>query len=112
MVMSDRIALLRLGELEQVATPREIYSRPATAYAAQFIGHTNLLRAQVSGGMARCRSLSWPVDLANGPALFSLRPENIKVAGPAVNPAGNSVRIRGRVQHRAFHGATELLLVE
>jgi ABC-type Fe3+/spermidine/putrescine transport system ATPase subunit len=45
MVMSDRIALLRSGELEQVATPREIYSRPATAYVAQFIGHTNLLRA-------------------------------------------------------------------
>ncbi len=40
MVMSDRIALLRRGELEQVASPREIYSHPATAYAAQFIGHT------------------------------------------------------------------------
>ena len=46
MVMSDRIALLRSGELEQVATPREIYGRPATAYAAQFIGHTNLLRGR------------------------------------------------------------------
>src|SRR6202040_1479447 len=45
MVMSDRIALLRSGELEQVATPREIYSRPVTAYVAQFIGHTNLLKA-------------------------------------------------------------------
>ena len=38
MVMSDRIALLRSGELEQVATPREIYSRPTTHYTAQFIG--------------------------------------------------------------------------
>ena len=47
MVMSDRIALLRFGELEQVATPRDIYNRPATAYTAQFIGHTNLLRAEV-----------------------------------------------------------------
>jgi len=45
MVMSDRIALLRLGELEQIAAPREIYNRPATSYTAQFIGHTNLLRA-------------------------------------------------------------------
>jgi ABC-type Fe3+/spermidine/putrescine transport system ATPase subunit len=40
MVMSDRIALLRSGELEQVASPREIYHRPATAYTAQFIGPT------------------------------------------------------------------------
>src|SRR5271168_3207833 len=52
MVMSDRIALLRMGELEQVASPREIYSHPATAYTAQFIGHTNLLRGEVRGGIA------------------------------------------------------------
>jgi len=68
MVMSDRIALLRSGELEQVAAPREIYSRPATAYVAQFIGHTNLLEAKVRGGIARRSSLSWPVQLAEGPA--------------------------------------------
>src|SRR2546428_12558497 len=37
MVMSDRIALLRMGELEQVAPPYEIYRKPATSYAAQFI---------------------------------------------------------------------------
>src|ERR1700692_3753401 len=51
MVMSDRIALLRSGELEQVATPREIYGRPATAYVAQFIGHTNLLSGEVKDGV-------------------------------------------------------------
>ena len=38
MALSDRIALLRDGALEQVASPREIYSRPATSYTAQFIG--------------------------------------------------------------------------
>src|SRR5450432_4101278 len=79
MVMSDRIALLRSGELEQVATPREIYGRPATAYAAQFIGHTNLLRCEVKGGVAKCSSLSWPCSLPDGPALFSLRPESVRL---------------------------------
>src|SRR5512132_2117712 len=54
MVMSDRIALLRSGELEQVAAPRDIFNRPATAYTAQFIGHTNLLRTEVRGGVVRC----------------------------------------------------------
>src|SRR6516225_4629634 len=63
MVMSDRIALLRSGELEQVATPRDIYSRPATDYTAQFIGHTNLLRAEVRGGRASCGALGWEVGL-------------------------------------------------
>ena len=110
MVMSDRIALLRSGELEQVATPREIYSRPATAYAAQFIGHTNLLKAEVRGGVAQCGPLSWPASLPDGPALFSLRPEHVRLAG-TLSPPG-AIRVRGRLLHQAFHGATELIRVE
>jgi spermidine/putrescine ABC transporter ATP-binding subunit len=107
MVMSDRIALLRSGELEQVASPREIYSRPATAYVAQFIGHTNLLRGDVRNGVAACGTLTWPVSLPDGPALFSLRPENIRLStGTTSNGA---VRVAGRVLQQAFHGATELV---
>jgi len=112
MVMSDRIALLRMGELEQVASPREIYSRPATAYTAQFIGHTNLLRAEVRGGTARCHSLSWRVDLPDGPALFSLRPENIRLVPSAVGSSDmNTITFGGKIRHQAFHGATELLQI-
>src|SRR6266568_1024973 len=80
MVMSDRIALLRAGELEQVAPPEEIYGRPSTSYTAQFIGHTNLLRADVRGGVAEAGSLSWPFQAPDGIGLFSLRPENVRVA--------------------------------
>ena len=111
MVMSDRIALLRSGELEQVATPREIYGRPATAYAAQFIGHTNLLKGEVRGGTVHCGASSWSAALPDGSALFSLRPENIRLVMRETTEAGG-VRVRGKVQQRAFHGATELLRVE
>ncbi|MGA7513759.1 MAG: ABC transporter ATP-binding protein, partial [Candidatus Sulfotelmatobacter sp.] len=111
MVMSDRIALLRSGELEQVATPREIYGRPATAYAAQFIGHTNLLKGEVRAGTVRCGLLTWQAALPDGLALFSLRPENIRLATGKTTLAG-AVRVRGRVCHQAFHGATELIRVE
>lgn len=110
MVMSDRIALLRSGELEQVASPREIYSRPATAYVAQFIGHTNLLKVEVQNGVARCGALSWKSSIPEGPALFSLRPEHIRVAGPSMT--SECVHIRGRILYQAFHGATELIRVE
>jgi len=110
MVMSDRIALLRLGELEQVASPREIYNRPATAYTAQFIGHTNLLSGEVKDGVAHCHSLSWRTGLRDGPGLFSLRPENIRIAGSA--SGGATVCLRAKVLRQAFHGATELLQVE
>ena len=108
MVMSDRIALLRFGALEQIASPREIYRRPATSYTAQFIGHTNLLRAEVNAGIAYCHSLQWPVKVPDGPALFSLRPENVRIAG--IQNSG--IRMRGQVRQQAFHGATELLQIE
>ena len=111
MVMSDRIALLRSGELEQVASPREIYNRPATSYTAQFIGHTNLLRADVRQGSATCGALQWPTSLPDGEALFSLRPECIRPAiASAINPA--TVRFRAQIRDQVFHGATELLRVE
>jgi ABC-type Fe3+/spermidine/putrescine transport system ATPase subunit len=117
MVMSDRIALLRSGELEQVASPREIYNRPATSYTAQFIGYTNLLHAEVLKGTAMCDRLAWPTSLPDGATLFSLRPECIrlaKVAPPAINPAKgpSSIRFRAKLRDQAFHGATELLRVE
>jgi ABC-type Fe3+/spermidine/putrescine transport system ATPase subunit len=108
MVMSDRIALLRAGELEQVAPPEEMYNRPTTSYAARFIGHTNLLRAEVRRGTARCGVLAWPAALSDGSALFSLRPECIRPAGTNPNPA----KFHARVIDHSFHGASELVHVQ
>jgi len=110
MIMSDRIALLRSGELEQVAAPREIYSHPATAYVAQFIGHTNLLKGSVRDRVVRCGALSWKASLPDGTALFSLRPENVRLNSSA--GARDTVRVPGRVLTQTFHGATELIRVE
>ncbi|MFZ0797332.1 MAG: ABC transporter ATP-binding protein [Terriglobales bacterium] len=111
MVMSDRIALLRSGELEQVASPREIYNRPATSYTAQFIGHTNLLHADIRNGIATCHALQWPTPLPDGSALFSLRPECIRPASTA-STSSATVRFRAQLRDQAFHGATDLLRVE
>jgi ABC-type Fe3+/spermidine/putrescine transport system ATPase subunit len=110
MVMSDRIALLRSGELEQVATPREIYGRPATSYVAQFIGHTNLLKGEVRAGIVRCGPLTWSSALPDGAILFSLRSENIHLASTEISPG--APRVRGNVLQQAFHGATELIRVQ
>ncbi|MGB9199397.1 MAG: ABC transporter ATP-binding protein [Terriglobales bacterium] len=115
MVMSDRIALLRSGELEQVASPREIYSRPATAYTAQFIGHTNLLRAQVRAGIAISGILTWQTSMPDGPALFSLRPESIRLGGIGTAPgvSGNPIaHFQAKVCDQVFHGANELWRIE
>ena len=47
LTMSDRVAIMRAGKIEQVATPDEIYDRPKTAYVAEFIGASNFLKAKV-----------------------------------------------------------------
>jgi spermidine/putrescine ABC transporter ATP-binding subunit len=112
MVMSDRIALLRSGELEQVASPREIYSHPATAYTAQFIGHTNLLKADIQNGVAASGALRWATTSPDGPALFSLRPECIRIAGSANSSGIAPVRFTAIIRDQAFHGANELWRVE
>ncbi len=111
MALSDRIALLRDGALEQVATAREIYAHPATAYTAQFIGQTNLLRGEVRDGTAVCGALQWPVSANNGPAVFSLRPEAIRLASAAAVSPG-SVSFRATMQQQFYSGASELLEVQ
>jgi ABC-type Fe3+/spermidine/putrescine transport system ATPase subunit len=117
MALSDRIALLRNGALEQIASPREIYSRPATAYTAQFIGQTNLLRAEIRGGTATCGVLRWPASAPDGTALFSLRPEAIRLAdtvadSAAANPSAPEVLFAAIVKQQLYAGASELLEVE
>jgi ABC-type Fe3+/spermidine/putrescine transport system ATPase subunit len=111
MALSDRIALLRDGALEQVASAREIYEHPATAYTAQFIGHTNLLRGKVRDGMFVCGALRWPAQGENGAAIFSLRPEAIRLASADATPQG-SARFRATLQQQFYGGASELLEVD
>lgn len=112
MALSDRIALLRNGALEQVAAPREIYAYPATAYCAQFIGQTNLLNATVQNGVATCGALKWPTSAANDSAVFSLRPEAIQLAPDVLPVSARFIRFRGVIQQQIYGGASELLEIE
>jgi spermidine/putrescine ABC transporter ATP-binding subunit len=111
MALSDRIALLRDGALEQVASPREIYARPATAYTAEFIGQTNLLRGEIRRSIVTCGVLRWPLEDADGPATFSLRPEAIRICAEGKRQT-SEVKFRGTVRQQIYSGATELLEVD
>jgi ABC-type Fe3+/spermidine/putrescine transport system ATPase subunit len=108
MALSDRIALLKGGGLEQVASPREIYARPATAYTAQFIGQTNLLRGVVRSGIADCGALRFSTVAPDGPVLFSLRPESISLAADAPQTL-DTAKFRANILQQFFGGSTELL---
>ncbi len=111
MALSDRIALLKDGALEQVASPREIYARPATAYTAQFIGQTNLLRGEIRRSIATCGVLRWPCEESDAPALFSLRPETIRLSTDGKRQT-NEVKFRGAVRQQIYGGASEMLEVD
>jgi putative spermidine/putrescine transport system ATP-binding protein len=111
MALSDRIALVRDGALEQVASPREIYARPATAYTAQFIGQTNLLRGEIQRSIATCGVLRWPVEEPDGPVLFSLRPETIRLSADGKRQT-HEVKFRGSIRQQIYSGASELLEVD
>jgi spermidine/putrescine transport system ATP-binding protein len=117
MALSDRVALLRAGLLEQVAPPREIYGEPETAYAAQFIGQTNLLRAEVRDGMASAGSIVWRTSDPSGKATYSLRPECIRLLSefpepPFAKADVSNARFRGRVRNQAFGGAMDLVEID
>ena len=68
--MSDRLAVMSSGRIEQVGTPREVYYRPATPFVASFIGKTNLLAGTVrasDGARRRARCAGLAIPLADGP---------------------------------------------
>jgi len=96
MTFAERLVLLRAGELEQEGAPEAVYARPRTAFAASFLGTTNLLRGDAHGERAQTPlgtvRLTRPVQ---GSVLLSLRPEDVAFAG-----AG----LRGRVVAREFKG--------
>ena len=92
LTMSDRIAVMSDGHVQQIGTPREIYEAPANRFVADFIGETNLIEVPVlgiEGGMAEVslpggRALRCPTPLTGpvGQGVLSLRPERIDLCAP------------------------------
>ena len=79
MTISDRIAVLNLGRLEQIDTPWNLYNRPRTPFVAGFIGRTNLVNGAVRGGHVVLEGLSGQVPVGAGvdrdAACVSIRPQ-------------------------------------
>jgi putative spermidine/putrescine transport system ATP-binding protein len=95
MAISDRIAVMNQGRIEQVGTPREIYDRPATRFVAGFIGRANLFDALQEAGLALA-----PAEA--GGAAWLLRPERIGLEAAAAAEGPNSVS--GTVEVVSFLG--------
>lgn len=82
MAISDRIAVMSNGEIQQIGTPQEIYHRPINQFVATFIGRTNFVKAQYySGGSSiKIGDHDFPFDKLgvneDTPVLLSIRPED------------------------------------
>jgi spermidine/putrescine transport system ATP-binding protein len=122
LVLSDAIAVMYQGRLEQVGTPEEIYRRPATRFVAGFIGSSNYVGCWVVGvgpwGVevrTQAGNRLVAASVGRAPAAgeqvgLLVRPEAVQIANGAA-PEG-SQRLRGRVLHAVFLGSHHEVAVE
>jgi len=119
LTMSDRIAVMNRGQVEQVGAPEEIYDRPATTFVAGFIGVSNLMPATVSGPGEVRLDQGTPVraDTAGfGPGESChavVRPEKLLVEtlGPDAGGGDGTPRVEGIVESSLYLGTSTQIAV-
>jgi spermidine/putrescine transport system ATP-binding protein len=123
MVMSDRLAVMNAGRVEQVATPEEAYDRPATEFVAGFLGASNLL----PGRVAERREGLVRVELERGGSVLAaareamedaatvqvgVRPEKLRLAGQRGEVQEGTNALDGRVTLVTYIGVSHQYAVE
>jgi putative spermidine/putrescine transport system ATP-binding protein len=107
--MADRVGVMRSGKLEQLATPSELYARPATAFVAEFVGTMNRIPADPSGdGRVRVLDAALPIrgDRPDGPVDALIRPEQLRITAAAnANGNGTAPGANGTVTIATFLGS-------
>ena len=116
--LSDRIAVINHGRLEQYASPSTLYDAPATRFVAGFLGKSSLIEATVQGregraicllaGSTRIRLMS-DARLPAGDVLLALRPEHVYLVQGTPPTASNVVP--GKVTDRSYRGAEIIVTV-
>ena len=114
LTMSDRIAVMNVGNVEQIGTPTEIYDRPASVFVAGFIGQANLWHGRQTGranrdyvevGVLGTTLKARPGDTAietGGQATLMVRPERVRVS--IEQPAGDVTAVPAKVVDLTFQG--------
>ncbi len=98
--MSDRVAVFNDGRVEQVATPVELYERPASPFVAGFVGTSN----RIGGDVAR--------QVLGADGDFAVRPEKLRVAASGTRPDADEVSVPGRVREVVYLGPSTHAVVE
>jgi spermidine/putrescine transport system ATP-binding protein len=118
LALSDRIAVFESGHIDQIATPAELYRRPATPFAARFVGDANVLACEViEDADGRCRArlgdagviVNAPPGGHRGASWLVVRPESIRFAELA---SATDRELAGVVRDVAFRGTVYSYRVE
>jgi len=117
LTMSDRLAVMSNGRIEQVGPPKEVYEEPSTAYVADFLGVSNLVDATAYGptdGGCRVRFGEFEFVAgqgepdAHGEVKLSIRPERVDLEVPGTTGAN---RIPGMVERLVYVGSAMQVIV-
>ncbi|MDH2348670.1 ABC transporter ATP-binding protein [Bradyrhizobium sp. SSUT77] len=109
LTMSDRIAVMNAGQVEQIGTPGEIYEAPATSFVAKFIGWCSLLNGAVGpdGAFTSSAGLRLTGNWAAGPGTAVIRPEHVRLSFDDVTAPSHQARV---LQAHYYGGATRVVL--
>ncbi|MGB7320210.1 MAG: ABC transporter ATP-binding protein [Albidovulum sp.] len=90
LTMSDRIAVMSAGKINQIGSPRDIYSHPVNRFVANFIGETNFIKAKLEKGVAQVAGgtrITIDTTHADGDVTLAVRPEHVRIVGPGTQGA-------------------------
>jgi spermidine/putrescine transport system ATP-binding protein len=122
--LSDRIAVMHRGRIEQIGSPKEIYERPSTAFVADFIGDTNLFAGKIANSDRSTLQIDTNTRLKmivqrhdytetptiSAPVVVSVRPEKIKLS--LEHPSARTNCFAGKLLHVMYLGTHVHYLVE
>ena len=117
--MADRIAVMRQGRVEQIASPGTLYESPQNRFVADFIGKINLIESEVTGGGKGKISLateylgkiSMPYNgNAKGKVCLAIRPEKISISKKPTN-AKATISTKGKIIDWAYFGDNSHMIV-
>jgi len=123
MTMSDRIAVMRSGRIEQLGNPEQLYERPKTAFVAGFLGVSNLLDGEVVGRDGELVTVRMPDGAllrapgdgvaSSGPVRIGVRPEKLRVDARAEAGASDGLNaLTGTVLDSSYLGVSTQYLVQ
>jgi iron(III) transport system ATP-binding protein len=99
LAVSDRIVVMKMGQIAQIGTPAELYEQPASSFVADFIGDANLIEGRIDNGRFTAAHLDLPVAAPDGTTTATIRPERITLAPGGVATITSASYLGSRMEY-------------